>query len=111
VATVWAAEGGAFAAAARSRGATTGVPWLLADVSWQMALGMGSGAGTGIKTTTGVMEFSLARPAPTGAASATSDDGADATTASFRVEFTRDSLLALLEKLDTMAQQVDALSS
>lgn len=114
--TVWASDGAAFVAAARSRAAATGVPWLLSDVSTQLALGVGSGAATGIKTTTAVLQFDLVKPPPSVAAAGAATVAAGAAamppaTAAFQVEFSRDALLAFLEKLDAMAQQIDALSA
>lgn len=101
-AAVWAADAPAFTTKLRTRSSTLGVPWALQDVSWELSLGIGSSGATSVKETSTTLEFTLGKEGGRG-----SDDDIKRVP----VAFTRQQLLAFLEKLDTVQQQVDALSS
>lgn len=101
-AAVWASDSAAMLARARAK--PLGVPYVLDSATWKINLGMGSDASTAVKTTTAAFDFSLSAARPSG------EPGAVAA-ASFAVEFSRDELLGLFEKLDRVQQQMDALAS
>lgn len=101
-ATVWASDSSGMLSRARAK--PLGVPYILDSATWKISLGMGSDAETAVKTTTAAFEFSLSAARPSG-------EPDSAASASFAVEFSRDELLGLFEKLDRVQQQMDALAS
>ncbi len=130
-ATAWAETSAAVLTALRARSADAfGAPLVLTDVSWHMQLGLGSGAESGIKGSSATLDFSLvgrasaasdaAAPAAAAAAGGAAADGKAPSAAAaapgapasvVSVECSRTDLLDLLEKLDLIQDQVDALSA
>jgi hypothetical protein len=136
VANVYAASWATESAAclAKLRGRHLGAPLLLHSSAWRIHLGMGSSADTAVKHTTAVFDFALGLPeAPAASAAAAKGEGSLLSASASSVasssaapgpsamvhapvtevlslEFDRAQLLSFLAQLDTVQQQIDALS-
>lgn len=133
--SVWASESASVTS--RLRGRHLGAPLLLHSTAWRLHLGMGSSGETGVKHTTAVFDLALGLPeAPAASAAAARGEGSLLASSSssgggsgsssaapgpsavvhspvtelLSLEFTKPQLLELLAQLDTIQQQVDALS-
>jgi hypothetical protein len=131
LAQAWASESAEYLNRVRAR--PLGAPHVLHTVSWQTSVGIGSSGVSSSKDLGAVFTFGLgdgsdaasSRGAAAGAAGvAVVPAGQPATSAAsagpapvgaptathFSVEFNKEQLLSFLERLDTVQQQIDALS-